>query len=145
MKKVLVFGTFDGLHEGHLNFFKQAREAGESLFNFEEIKLIAVVGRDSTVERVKKRLPKQDQFERLLAVQKCVFIDEARLGNEGVSVYQILGEVKPDLICLGYDQVVFTDKLEQKLKEMGLKAEIRRMKPYKPEIYHSSILSMLDE
>src|SRR3989344_6716759 len=96
MKKVLVFGTFDGLHEGHLDFFKQAKEYGDYL--------IAVVGRDSTVERVKKKLPKYDQFERLLAVQKCGLIDYARLGNEGVSVYEVLKQVKPDVICLGYDQ-----------------------------------------
>jgi len=25
MKKVLVFGTFDGLHPGHINFFEQAK------------------------------------------------------------------------------------------------------------------------
>ncbi|OGZ67261.1 MAG: hypothetical protein A3D35_00815 [Candidatus Staskawiczbacteria bacterium RIFCSPHIGHO2_02_FULL_34_9] len=144
MIKVLVFGTFDILHEGHLNFFKQAREASESFFG-EKVNLIAVVGRDSTVQRVKKKLPKQDQYERLLAVKKCGLIDEARMGNEGVSVYKVLEQVKPDMICLGYDQFAFTDKLEEKLNEFGLKAEIRRMKAYKPEIYHSSILSMLDD
>lgn len=145
MKKVLVFGTFDILHEGHLNFFKQAREAGESLFGPGNVELIAIVGRDSTVERVKKRLPKQDQYERLLAVKKCGLVDQARMGNEGVSVYKVLEQVKPDMICLGYDQFAFTDKIEDKLNEFGLKAEIKRMKAYKPEIYHSSILSMLDE
>lgn len=141
MKKVLVFGTFDRLHEGHLNFFKQAREAGAP----STVYLVVVVGRDSTVERVKKKLPKQDQFERLLAVQKCGLVDEARLGNEGVSVYKVIEEVKPDMICLGYDQMAFTDKLEERIKEMGFTIEIKRMQPYKPEIYHSSILSMMDE
>ena len=153
MTKVLVFGTFDRLHEGHLNFFKQAREAGDPSLYSGQVYLVAVVGRDSTVERVKKKLPKQDQFERLLAVQKCGLVDEARLGNEGVSVYKVLEEVKPDIICLGYDQFAFVDRLEEKIKEMGLKShstssgqvEIKKLKPYKPEIYHSSILSMLDE
>ena len=26
MKTILVTGTFDGLHEGHINFFKQAKD-----------------------------------------------------------------------------------------------------------------------
>ena len=131
-RKVLVFGTFDGLHEGHLNFFKQAKEHGDYL--------VAVVGRDSTVERVKKKLPKYDQFERLLAVQKCGLVDYAKLGNEGVSVYEVLKQIKPDIICLGYDQFIFIDKLEDKIKEFGLDSQIVRLKPYKPEIYHSSLL-----
>lgn len=136
-KKVLVFGTFDGLHEGHLNFFKQAKENGDYL--------VIIVGTDSNVERIKKRLPKEDQFERLEAVRRCGFVDEARLGNEGVDYYKVIGEVKPDVICLGYDQFALTDKLEQKIKEMGLSIEIKRMKPFKPEIYHSSLLTVLDE
>ncbi len=137
MTKLLIFGTFDGLHEGHLNFFKQAKENGDYL--------VVVVGRDANVERIKKRLPKQDQFERLEAVKRCGLADEARLGNEGVDYYKVIGEVKPDVICLGYDQFTLTDKLEQKIKEMGLTIEIKRMKPFKPEIYHSSLLTVLDE
>lgn len=133
MVKVLVFGTFDGLHEGHLDFFKQAKQHGDYL--------VAVVGRDSTVERVKKKLPKYDQFERLFAVKKCGLVDFARLGNEGVSVYEVLKQVKPDVICLGYDQTHFTEKLEEKVKEFGLNIEIVRLKAYKPEIYKSSLLN----
>ena len=133
MKKVLIFGTFDGLHEGHLNFFKQAREEGDYL--------IAVVGRDSTVEKVKKRLPKHNEQERLEAVQNCGLVDFARLGNEGVSPYVVVKEVSPDVICLGYDQTHFTDKLEAKIKEMGLTIEVRRLEPYQPEIYKSSIIN----
>ena len=41
MKKVLVFGTFDGLHEGHKDFLRQAKQYGDHL--------TVVVGRDSTV------------------------------------------------------------------------------------------------
>ena len=55
--KVMVFGTFDILHPGHLNFFKQAREFG----NF----LIAVIARDKTVLKIKGRLPKNNEKKRL--------------------------------------------------------------------------------
>lgn len=132
MEKVLVFGAFDGLHEGHKDFFRQAREFGDHL--------VVVVGRDSTIVKTKGRLPKFNEEERLKAMQESGLVDEVRLGNEGNDPYKIIKEINPDIICLGYDQTHFTDKLEQKLKEMGLKIEIKRLKPYKPEIYHSSII-----
>ncbi len=135
MKKVLVFGTFDGLHEGHLNFFKQAKEHGDFL--------MVVVGRDSTVSRVKKRLPKMNENDRLDAVQKAEHVDFARLGNENVSPYLVIEELKPDVICLGYDQVDFADgRLITALEEMGMgHVPLLRMKPFHPEKYHSSLLN----
>ena len=132
-KKVLVFGTFDGLHEGHKDFFRQAKEFGDYL--------VVVVGRDSTVSKVKKRLPKFNEDERLVAVQKAPHVDYARLGNEGVSPYEVLKEVNPDVICLGYDQTFFVDKLAEKIKEFSLNIEIKRMVAFKPEIYKSSKLN----
>ena len=133
MKKVLVFGTFDGLHEGHKDFFRQAKEHGDFL--------VVVVGRDSTVLKVKGRLPKFSEHDRLDVVQKAPFVDYARLGNEGVSRYQIIKEVNPNIICLGYDQTHFTEQLPEKIKELGLNIPIVRLEAYKPEIYHSSILN----
>src|SRR3989338_230403 len=132
MKKVLVFGTFDGLHEGHKNFFKQAKEFGDHL--------IAVVGRDSTIVKAKGRLPKFGEQERLKALQECGMVDEARLGNENMSPYIVIKEINPDVICLGYDQTHFTDKLAAALKEMGLgHVKIERLKAFEPEKYHSSL------
>ena len=132
-KKVLVFGTFDGLHEGHKDFFRQAKACGDYL--------IVVVGRDSTVERVKKRLPKFNENVRLKAVQECGLVNEARLGNEGVSPYVVIGQVNPNIICLGYDQTHFTDKLADWIKEQGLNIEIHRLNAFEPEKYKSSILN----
>ena len=134
MKKVLVFGTFDGLHEGHLDFFRQAKEFGDYL--------VVVVGRDSTVLRVKKRLPKNNVQERLKKVQERTLVSEACLGNEGNDPYKIIKEINPDIICLGYDQTHFTEKLETKLQEMGMgHVKIKRLKAYKPEQFHSSIIN----
>src|SRR3989338_8413329 len=138
-KKILVFGTFDGLHKGHLNFFKQARGIGDPSAVLGQVYLMVVVGRDSTVLSVKKKLPKQNENERLDAVQKYKLVDYARLGNEGVSKYAVIKELKPDIICLGYDQIYFTEKLESALKEMGMgNVKIYRLKPYKPKVYKSS-------
>ncbi|HLD70322.1 MAG TPA: adenylyltransferase/cytidyltransferase family protein [Negativicutes bacterium] len=132
--KVLVFGTFDGLHEGHKDFFRQAREFGDYL--------TVVIGRDSTVERVKKRLPKFTELERQKAVQECGLVDEAVLGNEGSDPYKIIEQIKPDIICLGYDQTFFADKLAEELPKRGLEqVKVERLKAHKPEIFKSSLLN----
>ncbi|MBM3206008.1 MAG: FAD synthase [Candidatus Staskawiczbacteria bacterium] len=133
MIKVLVFGTFDGLHEGHKDFLRQAKEQGEYL--------VVVVGRDSTVERIKKKLPKFNENQRLEVIQETKYVDFARLGNEGVPVYKIIKEIMPDVICLGYDQTHFTEKLEEEIKAMGLDIKIIRLKSFEPEKYKSSLLN----
>ena len=60
MKKVMAFGTFDGLHPGHLNFLKQARRLGDSL--------VVVVARDANVRKIKGRFPRLGEGERLRKV-----------------------------------------------------------------------------
>src|SRR5438046_2920807 len=103
-KKVLVFGTFDGLHEGHKDFFKQAKEYGDPEINSSNLNgasyLVVVVGRDSTIVKTKGRPPKFGEQERLKAVQESGLVDEARLGNENMSPYVVVKEVNPDVICL---------------------------------------------
>ena len=130
MKKVMVFGTFDIFHPGHKNFLKQAKIYGDYL--------IAVIARDKTVLKVKNNLPRNNERSRLNAIKKFSFVDEVILGNLG-DKYKIIKENKPDVICLGYDQKFFIDKLKEKLKEFKLNnTVIIKMKPYHPEIYKSS-------
>ncbi len=142
--RVLVFGTFDGLHEGHKNFFKQAKEFSRERDPAarEVTYLVVVVGRDSTVLKTKGRAPKFGEQERLKAVQECGLVDEARLGNENMSPYVVVKEVSPDIICLGYDQTHFTEKLAAALQEMGMsQVKVERLKAFEPEKYKSSILN----
>ncbi len=128
-KVVLVFGTFDGLHPGHINFFQQAKRLGD--------KLIVVVGRDATVQKIKGQLPKNNEKLRLLAVQRLGLADETWLGNMG-DPYAIIKKIAPDIIALGYDQNSFTQDLDSELKRLEIEAKIVRLEPFEPEIYHSS-------
>lgn len=132
MKTVMVFGTFDKLHAGHLNFFKQARHFGD--------KLIVVVARDKTVKQIKHNLPSQNENQRLEIIKQCGFADTAVLGNLG-DKYRIIQDIKPDVICLGYDQNSFSDNLKEKLNSLNLGSiKIHRLKPYKENIYKTSKL-----
>jgi choline-phosphate cytidylyltransferase len=132
MKKVLVFGTFDIFHEGHRNFLKQAREYGDFLR--------VVVARDKTVSFVKKHETKDNEQIRKRNIEESGLADNVVLGSLG-DKYEVIKEFQPDVICLGYDQEFFIEKLQEKLLEFGLeKTEIVRLKPYKPELYKSSLL-----
>lgn len=132
MKKVLVFGTFDIFHEGHRNFLKQARERADFLR--------VVVARDETVEKNKGHVTWNKEEVRKKKIEESGLADEVVLGSLG-DKYEIIKEYQPDVICLGYDQEFFIEKLEDKLREFGLnKTKIFRLKPFKSEIYKSSLL-----
>ena len=133
--KIITFGTFDIFHEGHRNFLKQARRYGDYL--------IVVIARDKTVEKVKKRLPRNDENSRLEIIRKSDLADEVILGSLE-NKYEAIEKYRPDVICLGYDQGTFTENLREKLKEFGLdKTKIVRLKSYHPEKYKSSKSSKL--
>lgn len=132
MRKVLVFGTFDGIHFGHINLFKQARKYGDYL--------VVVVARDKTVKKLKNHLPHKNENERLRDLMGYSLINEAIIGDKK-NPYKIIKKIKPDIICLGYDQTHFIDDLSGELKKIKLKTKILRLKPYKPRKYHSSIIN----
>lgn len=128
MNTVMVFGTFDGLHAGHINFFKQAKKYGENL--------IIVVARDCNVLKIKNKPPKFNEKVRLLKIKISQVNDKVILGQVK-NPYAIIKKEKPDIICLGYDQNSFS----QKLDKMFPKIKVIRLKPFKPNIYKSSILN----
>ena len=131
-KKVLAFGTFDIFHPGHDFFLKEAKKLGDCLN--------VVVARDATVEDVKGVRPLNDEMKRIAVLQSLECVDKVFLGKLG-DKYKIIEELKPDIICLGYDQKHFIERLEAELIERGLNVEIVRIeKCFKPELYKSSKL-----
>lgn len=135
MKKVLVFGTFDIIHPGHEYFLKKAKEqAGHEQAGY----LVVVVARDLTVKMVKKLMPHNNELERLKAVKRLDYVDNAVLGSMDNDKHKIIEEIKPDIICLGYDQRAFVDNLKEELAKRGLSPEIVRIDAYKPDEHKSS-------
>jgi FAD synthetase len=124
MIKVMSFGTFDILHPGHLSYLKQARKFGDCL--------VVVIARDKNVLRLKKRLPSLNEKDRLAGVKKTGLADETVLGSLKNKL-AVIEKYQPDVICLGYDQVIDEDKLKELFS-----GKIIRMKSYKPDVYKSS-------
>ena len=133
MKKVMTFGSFDGLHKGHEHYLKEAKSYGNYL--------IVVVARDVNIVKFKQRKPQHDENDRLLQVKILDFVDEAILGHEW-NITQVLEEYKPDVVCLGYDQKTLSEEsINKELKKINSKAKIVRAKAFKPENYKSSKLN----
>jgi len=131
---IMVFGTFDMIHEGHEDFFKQARALAENPH------LIVSVARDSAVQRVKKISSKSSEKERLRRISEHPLVDQALLGDEKGYVSHIQN-IRPDIIALGYDQEgEYVEHLERDLRAAGLSTHIVRLKAYKPELYKTSKL-----
>jgi len=124
--KVLLFGTFDFLHPGHLFVLSEGRKRGD---------LHVVVARDATVERIKGRLPAHSQDERKAAIEKEFLDAVVMLGSDTGDYLQPVREVQPDLILLGYDQ-----RLPPGVSEADLPCRVERLPSFQPDKYKSSLL-----
>jgi len=133
--RIMVFGTFDMVHAGHRNFFKQAKRLADHSY------LIVSLARDKNVMRIKGRKPTNDQAQRIQLVKAVPEVDKVVLGGYREHMPHIIKE-QPDIIALGYDQTAYVRGLRQALKAAGLKTKVVRLKPYKEHIYKTSLLKL---
>ncbi len=130
-KKIVVFGTFDLLHLGHRDLFRQAARLGQ---------LTVVVARDHNIKRIKKQHPTHSERSRLASVAHDPNVSSARLGHANDFLQPIV-HLQPNIIALGYDQKTFSiSKLRTALKKRGLTPQIIRLRPFYPAKYKSSKL-----
>jgi FAD synthetase len=128
--KVLAFGTFDIFHPGHEHYLQEAKKLGDELY--------VVLARDETVKKVKGKAPHNNEEARLEKVRSLSYVHFATLGNPG-DKYQIIEQIRPDIIAIGYDQISFVEGLAEKLAERGLYPKIVKFtKGYEPDKYKSS-------
>jgi FAD synthetase len=132
--RIMVFGTFDGIHPGHLNFFKQAKNLMKNSF------LIVSIGRDKNVLKIKGKKPILSETKRLAQVKKSGLADKVILAGQTKYLAHILKE-RPDIIALGYDQKEYVKELKKDLKNKGISIKIIRLKPYKAHIYKNHLLN----
>lgn len=130
LKKVMTFGTFDIVHEGHINYLKQAKALGDYL--------LVVVARDTNALRIKGKKPQNNEKARLEAVKKLDFVDEAVLGDREMRRWGAIVKHRPQIIALGYDQWTSEVSLSKELSGLGLHPMIVRAKPFKPEVFKTS-------
>ena len=119
-KRVFVAGTFDLLHPGHVELFKEASKLGD---------VIAVVARDETVKKLKGKPPVLSQEQRRYMVASLKYVKEAHVGGE--DPLETVVKLKPDIVFLGPDQKWDEKELEEELRKRGLNVKVMRLKEKK--------------
>lgn len=132
----MAFGTFDYLHAGHEFYLKNAKALGDEL--------LVVIARDKTVKQIKGEAPTNSERKRARAIRELGIADHVILGNHG-DKHKVLRKYRPNIIALGYDQFVFTQKLKKTLIDLQLDAEIHRIDAHFPQVYKSSLLKKMEE
>jgi len=118
MVRVMATGVFDIIHLGHLHYLEESKKLGDEL--------VVVVATDTTV-RKRKHEPITPEKMRLELVASLKPVDRAVLGREGGDIYEIVKELRPDIITIGYDQPFDERGLEHELEKRGLNAKVVRL------------------
>jgi FAD synthetase len=130
---VLATGAFDLLHLGHVRFLEASKRKGGP-----GAKLIVVVARDKTVLSRKGRMPILPEAQRRELVASLRVVDKAVLGHAHLDLLGILREVRPDIICVGYDQKQIKSSVKNLLRKERLSIRVVQIPKFGPNGLNSS-------
>lgn len=129
MKKVAVWGKFDGLHQGHLEFLRRAKSLGNELY-------IIVIPDEKVLEN-SGRVPRKQAEERRKELMQLDFIKDVYIDSLSNGLHSIL-ELKPDIFVFGYDQKTeWEKKLKHYLASYGLFPEYIYLDIYNNGVHSS--------
>lgn len=135
-KTVVIFGVFDGIHAGHSSFIEEAKKQGNHL--------VAIVARDEVIKVLKGKLPRHNEVDRIQSLLKISEVDLVLLGDPEIGTYNVLKEVKPNVVFIGYDQEALFQNLNKTIREKNLpEMEIIRGVAFQPETFHSSLINKI--
>jgi D-beta-D-heptose 7-phosphate kinase/D-beta-D-heptose 1-phosphate adenosyltransferase len=96
VKKVVVNGTFDILHTGHIKLLNYAKEQGDYL--------LVCIDTDSRVRKLKgDDRPVHTQEERKLLLENLRAVNEVQLFETDDDLRNIFKEYEPDVMVKGSD------------------------------------------
>lgn len=122
----VVFGVFDGLHEGHRYFLTEAAKRCE--------KLIVAVTTSEAVLHLKGHLPRYEQGERITAIQAFNPKLEVVQGDKILGKWTVLKKYTPEIVLLGHDQQAIAEELTK------LNTPFIFLDSHHPEKHKSSII-----
>ena len=133
-RRVLVAGTFDLIHAGHIYLINEASKLGD---------VYVVVATDDNREIFSGERPIIPQEQRLEIIKSLKNVKDARLGRSDNDTLKTVEEINPDIIVLGPDQRYSIDLLKEGLEKKGLNhIEVRRLETYydKYELHSSRLI-----
>ena len=117
-KRIVIAGTFDILHPGHVFLISEAAKQGE---------VIVVIARDDNVLHAKGRQVIVPEKQRLFMVQALKGVSKAILGKPGHDFVGIVEELEPDILLLGPNQKMDLAQVQTRLRQRGLKTKVIRL------------------
>lgn len=135
-KQVVVAGTFDILHPGHVFLISEAAKLGD---------VVVVVARDKNVLRVKGHPAIVPERQRRFMVEALKGVTRAVLGSESTDLYRIIEQLDPDILLLGPNQQVSTEKVEKELQQRKLRAKVQRLESLFKDYPLSSTSAIVDK
>lgn len=133
-KKILIAGTFDILHPGHIFLINEAAKLGD---------VYIIVSTDRNRELYSGKTPIIPEQQRLEVMKNIKNVKEAKLGRHDNDTLKTVEELNPDIILLGPDQKFSVEKLQNALKMKGMNhIEVRRLEKYydKYKLHSSSLI-----
>jgi FAD synthetase len=128
MRRVLIFGTFDILHPGHIFFIKFSAKYGA---------LIVSLARDSHVKLLKNKQVNFNFRQRHNRLGRLKVISDIVPSDPILNSYKILSKVRPNLIILGHDQRALLLDLKRVIIKRGLDCKIMTAPKFKRDTYAS--------
>lgn len=134
MEKIaLSFGVFDGVHQGHLFFLENAKKYSDLL--------MISLARDEIVLEMKGSAPMYDYNARKTLLEETGLVDRVVKGDHEIGTFRSVSLVRPQVICLGYDQIQLDESLKIWMKQYNILIPIIKIEPFHPEKYKSSLLN----
>jgi FAD synthetase len=119
---VLASGVFDLVHYGHVRFIEEAKKIGG-----ERSRLVVIVARDRTVQKLKGRKPIISEDQRRAVIESLKPVDEAILGYEDLSFEDTILKVNPNIIAMGHDQQILENQIRDFIKQHNLDIRVVRI------------------
>jgi FAD synthetase len=133
-KKVLIAGTFDLIHLGHIYLINEAAKLGD---------VYVIVATDKNRELYSGEAPIVPEEQRLRVIKSIKNVKDAKLGRHDNDTLKTVEEIKPDIVLLGPNQKYSIETIKKGLIDIGLnKVEVKRLETYfeRYELHSSSLI-----
>lgn len=111
MKKVMIFGVFDGIHKGHRDFFREAKTYGDYL--------IAVVAQDHIAEHLYGKPPTVNFADRFAHLEREDEVNQIVIGEPTTSITNLVKRHHPDAVVLSDRQNLILEDLEKHKEDIS--------------------------
>lgn len=115
----MVFGVFDKLHDGHHYLLSEAGEHGDDL--------VVVVAPDSSVEKLKAKIPDTSLSERIATIKKTNKAHLVVPGDIELGDWSVVITHKPSIIVFGHDQFELREVLEEYCTTLPFPIEFKQL------------------